>query len=297
MKDTKAKAPTASMNGQAGQSQEQPTFELVTVTPAMAAQWLENNPSNRPISRVVTGRYAAAIRRGDWVFNGDSIRFDADGQLLDGQHRLRAVIDADTAITTGVVRGLAPETQQTMDQGMRRTFAQVLQMRGFGNAATLAAVTNHMFRYERYLEERVTMLDKYAPPTIQQSLAFFEPRSSGLLWAAGEGRSVAEAVTGGNNSRFGTAWYIFHGLSSEDCEDFFYKLRKGASLEEEHPVYALRRYLANDFQARRIGSRPNGLSQFAVIIKAWNAYRRGEPLKQVRWRAGGSAPEAFPIAE
>lgn len=297
MKDTKAKTPTTSMNGQAEQPEEQPMFELVTVTPEMAARWLENNPSNRPVNWVVMGRYAAAIKRGDWVFNGDSIRFDANGQLLDGQHRLRAIIDADIAITTGVVRGLAPETQETMDQGMRRTFVQVLQMRGFVGAHNLAAVTNHVFRYERYLESGSPMTDKYAPPTIRQSLAFFEPRSSGLIWASGEGRSAAEAVIGGNGSRFGTAWYIFHGLNAEDCEDFFYKLRKGASLEEEHPVYALRRHLSNDFQARKTGSRPNGLIQLAVTIKAWNAYRRGEPLRQARWRAGGSSPEAFPIAE
>jgi hypothetical protein len=31
-----------------------------------------------------------------------------------------------------------------------------------------------------------------------------------------------------------------------------------------------------------------------LIVKAWNAYRAGEPVKVLKYRAGGDKPEPFP---
>lgn len=32
----------------------------------------------------------------------------------------------------------------------------------------------------------------------------------------------------------------------------------------------------------------------AVTIKAWNRYRSGDPVSQLRFRVGGANPESFP---
>ena len=73
-------------------------MKVETITPKLAEKWMEANKNNRPLRRSLVGRYAGAIRRGQWELNGESIKFDEDGVLFDGQHRLAAVVEANKPI-------------------------------------------------------------------------------------------------------------------------------------------------------------------------------------------------------
>lgn len=65
---------------------------ILTVTPEMAAKLLEHNKWNRPLNDLHVHRIKNQILKGKWQFNGDTIKVSADGDVLDGQHRLWAVI-------------------------------------------------------------------------------------------------------------------------------------------------------------------------------------------------------------
>lgn len=106
------------------------TAKVETITPEIAKTMLGENVNNRRISRDNVNLFAREIRNGEWRFNGEAIKFGKDGRLLDGQHRLLAVIAADKPLTTLVIRGLEDETQQTMDSGKTRTLGDVLTLRG-----------------------------------------------------------------------------------------------------------------------------------------------------------------------
>lgn len=93
-----------------------PTMTHRHITPRIAKTMLSHNTGNRPLRKAVVQRYATDMENGDWQDNGDPIRFDTNGRLIDGQHRLEAVILSDTPIDAWVLRGLKPETQKTMDQ-------------------------------------------------------------------------------------------------------------------------------------------------------------------------------------
>jgi hypothetical protein len=71
---------------------------LISVTPELAAKWLELNDHNRGVVTARVDQYAADMRRGEWRVNGEAIKISADGKILDGQHRLLAVLEADVAI-------------------------------------------------------------------------------------------------------------------------------------------------------------------------------------------------------
>jgi hypothetical protein len=62
---------------------------------------------------------------------------------------------------------------------------------------------------------------------------------------------------------------------------------------EGDPVLALRELLLRD-AAIHGKSRMSDVLVLALTIKAWNAYRAGEPVSLLRWRAGGHAAEEFP---
>lgn len=67
----------------------------VTVTPRMAEEWLKRNVANiRNPKEPSIGEYAEAMRKGQWDFNAAPICFNTEGNLIDGQNRLMACIQA-----------------------------------------------------------------------------------------------------------------------------------------------------------------------------------------------------------
>src|SRR3954467_14111979 len=69
---------------------------LVEVTPDLAAQWLRANTGNRPVREAHVRSLAEEITADRWKVTHQGIAFSLSGRLMDGQHRLRAVIRADT---------------------------------------------------------------------------------------------------------------------------------------------------------------------------------------------------------
>ena len=107
--------------------------KVMTVTPEMARQWLEvNMKCNRPIMKNTVHSYARQMRAGAWALTHQGIAFDEMGELVDGQHRLRAIIEANIPVKMNVtfdVRRQAGEVF-TVDMGRKRTYANVVAMSG-----------------------------------------------------------------------------------------------------------------------------------------------------------------------
>lgn len=89
--------------------------EIVTITPADAMALLEMNGTNRPLNEQHVKRIARQISDGKWKFNGDTIKIATTKNILDGQHRLWAIIEAKTAIETIVVRDIEEDAFATID--------------------------------------------------------------------------------------------------------------------------------------------------------------------------------------
>lgn len=114
--------------------------KLQTVTPKRAAEWLDANTTNRPISKPVVRGFAEAMKRGEWVVTHQGIAFDTNGVLIDGQHRLAAIIEADVPIDLTVFSDVAEGTFDVLDTGKRRNAADVLAIEGEKSATMLAAM-------------------------------------------------------------------------------------------------------------------------------------------------------------
>lgn len=109
------------------------------ITPEMAAMWLERNCKNRPVSAGQVERYARDMAAGNWMITNQGIGFDVDGALIDGQHRLNAIIRAGVGIHMQVTRGLPPMARRHVDQGYQRDIAGVLHMDGMPNSKHVVA--------------------------------------------------------------------------------------------------------------------------------------------------------------
>lgn len=117
------------------------SWDVTTITPDISAEWLGKNVKNRKRSDKTTAQYARDMKAGRWRLTGDPIRFDVNGNLIDGQHRLQACIDADVNFVSAVVYGLQPDDQDVLDSARSRTAADALQIHGHSGSRNLAAMT------------------------------------------------------------------------------------------------------------------------------------------------------------
>ena len=116
------------------------TTKWEVITPEVAEEMLTHNTNNyRPISKQIVSRYVDEIQGNSWEANGDTIVFNSEGVLLNGQHRLTAVINAKKPIITLVVRGL-PDSQ-VFDIGRKRSTRVILLSEGYqhANSTTISA--------------------------------------------------------------------------------------------------------------------------------------------------------------
>jgi hypothetical protein len=113
---------------------------IITVTPQMASRWLGNNPSNRSLSEDRVVGFASDMKAGRWDLHGQGITIGPNDELLDGQHRLSAVVVAKVDVNMLVVYVANPDARRTVDIGRARSYADWLQFRGLANARRVVSV-------------------------------------------------------------------------------------------------------------------------------------------------------------
>jgi hypothetical protein len=107
------------------------------ITPASAQAYLERNTNNRSMRVKHVDKLASDIVEGRWHMNGSSVVFNGDGTLLDGQHRLAAIVQAGVPVDMIVVRGVSKAAMATIDANITRKASDVATLRGYTNTAQL----------------------------------------------------------------------------------------------------------------------------------------------------------------
>lgn len=112
-----------------GKGSNLPILSYRLITPEFAAEVLrEKNRNNRKIRQQRVNQYARDILRGDWELSSQGIAFDEDGYLLDGQHRLAAIVKANVAVYMPVAENVPRSAGAIIDMGQKRTAAQALKL-------------------------------------------------------------------------------------------------------------------------------------------------------------------------
>lgn len=132
----------------------------VAVSPELAARWLKKNTSNRPIRPSVVEAYALAMKRGEWVLTPEPIMFskpytdpvtmDQHGEtLMEGQHRLMAVIKSGVTVEFMVWWNCEPEEFHVIGQSCPRTASDILGFvrKDLKHPQTTASVCAAFVRY------------------------------------------------------------------------------------------------------------------------------------------------------
>jgi len=114
-------------------------FAKEKITPAIAASYLQKNTNNRPLNARRVAEITKEITSGRWQLTHQGIAFARDGRLIDGQHRLTAIVAAGVTVDVMVARDCDEDTFHVIDVGGKRTAADVLSIVGEKNSTRVAA--------------------------------------------------------------------------------------------------------------------------------------------------------------
>ena len=132
--------------------------KVVEVGPDLAEEWLQRNRRNRRIRDERVERYAEQIKDGEWMLSPDAIAFDYNGKLINGQHRLKAILKAEMPARFLVATGLQPGAFKISDVGVKRTGGDILRIEGFKNPEEMASATRLMVLWA---QDRLEEANKY----------------------------------------------------------------------------------------------------------------------------------------
>jgi hypothetical protein len=261
--------------------------QILDITPESAREMLEQNTHNRSLRPEYVRKLAAAMERGEWTVNGEPIQIADDGTLLNGQHRLNAVVESGIAVPLLVIRGLPLAAQTTMDAGLRRNLSDVLALHGESETANLGAMLAMLYRYRN--GHRLNN-SGHTAPTSTEALALLEAEPE-----IKDGLPLARRVvrdTGLRTSVTAVLIYLFDEADPNRGEQFFEALCEPEDEPIGSPVNALRSILERAQRERTY--RLSSYVLFAMVIKAFNAWREGRDLFILAFKPWGANPEIFP---
>jgi|14BtaG_2_1085337.scaffolds.fasta_scaffold50095_2 hypothetical protein len=111
-----------------GKTDEFAYYEM-TITPMFARDFLRKNEGNRRVSNMHMKHMSLQMQLGRWVKTPCALIFRKDGNIVDGQHRLEAIVDSEVdQQMIFAVADHADEIFKILDQGKLRTNADILRL-------------------------------------------------------------------------------------------------------------------------------------------------------------------------
>lgn len=241
------------------------TLETELITPDTAREYMQKNTNNRPLSRGQVEALARDIREGLWRQTHQGIAFDIEGNLADGQHRLAAIIEAETPIYLLVARGVPLDAKKVLDVGRKRTVGDMLAMDGVKNTMILASIARIGLIYDQKDFSSKGVRSVTAP----QVYAYAHEHLGELGTATYRTHTLKHQIPT-TTAVIGSAFYLFHRVDVEATEQFFNAIANMRTNGEGDPRLALMRRLNGLRMDRESASTLHVLDLF---IRAWNWWR------------------------
>lgn len=268
-------------------------LSIERITPETAKKMLKTNIGNRNPKREPL---VQAIEKGQWALNGATIVFDENGNLVDGQNRLMACVNANKPIDTIVARGIKRKAQITMDTGVKRVLNDWLTLAGYPDANVVGTIGRMLYRADTYGLSKSFSLPVSCKDTVQTLFEYccdnYETRIAPLTTICKNvQRAYSDGNRGGlNNGTIGALFDVFRRAGDDNLDEFV-----GQLLNRRTACTSVR--LLQNTLNKNANSKVGKLPQIvlaAYIIKAWNAYMSGDDIKQLKYTQGGAHPESFP---
>jgi hypothetical protein len=265
--------PVVSTNGLIGDAKitSQVQMPVVEITPAVAKRLLQGNINNRNLRKRKIETYATAMKAGQWRPTREPIEFAEDGTLLNGQHRLHAVIESGVTILNPVKLGVDPREQLVMDTGMSRMASDVLAMNGYEDATQLAAAAKILYLWRN--APGMTMLRAGSSRINNEIVEEFVEQNASLTDSVKLAKEATKSFKLLPASVMAALHYEIRGKHGQTkADEFFRQFAEGFNLQPGSPILALRNVLLKSTTAY---TKPPTELRMAWTIHAYNKWQSG----------------------
>lgn len=263
--------------------------EIVEVAPDMAALWLGGNTHNRGLRPSTVTQYARDMAAGKWLMTGEAIKFAADGTLLDGQHRLWAVIDAGVPVRMLVMYNVDSAAQDVMDSGLKRTASDALGLAGYGNRTLLASVANLAIALESGINARAGGLGRAGQNSHTEIIDWVKNHPSVLEPVRLAHTRYSKTIDAPPTS-VAYAYWQMEAINPDLTAEFFEGMATMSTSGAGDPRLAAMRYF---MRAKKDRVRVSHTIALSILYRTWNAWRKGKRLTSIRTEVDGK-PIAIP---
>lgn len=262
-------------------TQQAPAEEWVEVTPALAEEWLRWNKDNRRLVSARVLRFAEDMEGGRWAnHHPHGIAFDVNGRLIDGQHRLEAVVLSGASVVMRVTRDLNPEMHVVFDLGAPRSSSDILTRGGVQNSAHAGTIASMLYLYDNY-PDVIWHTPRYPSKTWQ--LEYVREHNEAVQESVRHA-GVASRTSRIPRSAYGVLYLLVdrHGLLSE-WDEWHSKIASGEGLLKGDPRLTIRNYFSHEARIREGSGIWQRQRRLALLIKAYRAYRDGRSVSLIRF--------------
>jgi hypothetical protein len=253
---------------------------LVNVDSDLATDILTNlHPNQRRLSAGGASSIAVDMVKGRYPFIGDPLRFDTKGRLVDGQHRLRALIRAGATLPFLVVFDLPEGAIKNIDSNRARTNSDHATIHGrpmeqrTGRYQTLL---NGIYTIERYTNHDLPAKASFSTLNIDVEEAYSK--------AVVELQDLRLEF----HSRFTSpVWSMMHyayAISPRKARKFVKMVAQRAGYRAGTAPHAFVEFLMRFKEERRqsnLGGVTNQVKLHLATLRAMRAYFANEPMNRV----------------
>ena len=246
----------------------------MTFTPEQCQFIFDNlNPLNRVFSKYNGLFLSNQMTSGKWATNGESVGFDFNGEITEGQHRFWAGWNSGLGLTTFVVTGLDPSVRTTLGTGKKRNVGDALSYdKNIKDPHKIGAIANMCIRYENG-----TLAGKAQPAD----------HDDVTLWVANNPlvHTYYEYVMGLNPptncgvtpTLLASFLIMAQKVNKLDiAKDFVYQYSTGVGIELNSGVYRFQQFVRNN---NRTHGRPTNYIYLAALIRCFSDFKAGKIVK------------------
>ena len=245
------------------------------VSPALAKEWLATQKVNRPLRESRLLKYARDMEAGRWLKSAQTIKFNENGELIDGQHRLHAVELARKTVNLEVARNVPAESMAIIDEGAPRTSTDVLSFSGATYRAerTVALSTIWRILTGKAFENKRDSLSRQELLGLNEDIG--DEIGHLLSWIQVESRKKT------NNKNY-ISWGVLAAITFlgrragtvKKADNFLADALHWHEQTQGSPLVAAQARFMRNFASK--SGRLDRREKVALIIRAWNAYAKGE---------------------
>ena len=254
--------------------------EIKTITPEVARIMLgTNKENNRALNEKTVKFYAHQMTSGQWKLTGEAIKISSAGVLIDGQHRLNALIRANKSIDFLIVYDIDDSAFAYIDTGLTRSPGDLFKISGIDHYNVKSSIVSAYIglckgvKSSHMKEVFVTKNDVLK--TYRENQTIFDEITHTATACYSKRRMMLQSQIGGI-----AAYLILSKKHRPERVLSFFKQLFQIQQSENKTIDVLRDKLIDAKLTNVIMSYKFRL---AIIAKTWNCFVRGKEISVLAW--------------